>query len=219
MSIRNFIRVILTLDVQDFSYLYTPANLQITLSNQPNLRKRGLHRRIAIFFWHTVQSIIMLRSYLPFPPDRILFVSTTVNQRRALAPLVDQMAEASWVNILQPKPINLPLLFAYLLALPFFPLVAIKFFRSKGDQRTAFYYVFDTYWFAYGYYLMVRFILRRTTPKAVVVANDHVMWFQAFVKAAQDEHIPTIYVQHASVTERFPPLSFDYAILEGTDAL
>jgi hypothetical protein len=67
--------------------------------------------------------------------------------------------------------------------------------------------------------MMVRLLLRRNKPKAVVVANDHVIWQRAFVKAARDEHIPTIYLQHASVTERFPPLAFDYAFLEGTDTL
>jgi hypothetical protein len=219
MSIRDFVKDVLILDVQDLSYLYTPRNLRVTVSNQPDLRKRGLHYRIATFFWHTVQSIIMLRSYQPFPPSRILFISTTVNQRMALAPIVDQMAEASWVNILQPKPYNLPLLFAYLLALPFFPLVAVKFLQAKGDRREAFYYVGDYYWFAYGYYAMLRLLLRRMTPKAVVVSNDHIMWLRAFAKATRDENIPTIYLQHASVTERFPPLAFDYALLEGIDAL
>lgn len=219
MSIRDFIRDVLTLDVQDFSYLYTPKNLQLTLSSLPNLRIRGLHNRIMIFFWHTVQSINMLRSYRPFPPNRILFVNTTVNQRLALAPIVDQLKDACWVNILQPKPYSLPLLFAYLLALPFFPLVAVKFLRAKGDRREAFFHVFDVYWFAYGYYAMLRLLLRRTAPNAVVVANDHVMWLRAFVKAAQDEKIPTIYLQHASVSERFPPLAFDYAFLEGIDTL
>ena len=219
MITRDFIKDVLTLDVQDFSYLYTPRNLQITLSGAPDSRKRGLCNRIAIFFWHTAQSILALRNYRPFSPNRILFVSTTTNQRRAMASIVNQMAGACRVNILHTKPINLPLLFAYLLALPFFPLVAFKFLRARGDKRTAFYHVFDRYWCAYGYYLMVRLLLRRTTPKAVVVANDHVFWFRAFVKAAQDENIPTIYLQHASVTKRFPPLSFDYALLEGIDTL
>src|SRR5699024_9329913 len=31
--------------------------------------------------------------------------------------------------------------------------------------------------------------------------------------------IPTVYVPHASVTADFPPLSFDYAFLEGQDML
>lgn len=219
MSIQGFIKDVLTLDVQDFSYLYTPRNLQITIANQPNLRKRGLLYRVGTFFWHIIQSINMLRSYQPFAPDRILFVSTTVNQRMALLSIVDQMTEASWVNILQPKPYHLPLLFAYLIALPFLPLVIIKFLQAKGERREAFYYVGDYYWFAYGYYTLVRLLLRRNTPKAVVVSNDHIMWLRAFIKAAQDENIPTVYLQHASVTKRFPPLDFDYALLEGADAL
>ncbi len=158
----------------------------------------------------------MLRNYQSLPHYRILFVFNTTNQHRSLAPVYAQIEEAKIVNA---EHNDLPLFFAYLLALPFFPLIIFKLLQAKGDERRAFSYVFDVYWFAYGYYLLVRLLIRSISPKAVVVANDHVMWLRAFAKAAQDERIPTIYIQHASVTKRFPPLSFDYALLEGIDTL
>ena len=218
-SAGKFIRDVLTLDVEDFSYLFVPKNLRSTLSSQPNIRKRGLFLRIGTFLWHTVQSLFLLLSYQPLPKRRILFVNASINQRLALAPVVDQMDEGHWVNILQQKPLHIPLFLAYIIALPFFPLIAVNFLRSKGDQKEAFYYVGDYYWFAYGYYTILRLLLRSASPKAVIVSNDHIMWLRAFVRAAQDENIPTIYLQHASVTEQFPPLSFDYAFLEGFDSL
>jgi len=39
------------------------------------------------------------------------------------------------------------------------------------------------------------------------------------VRAARERGVPTVYLQHASVTDQFPPLAFDYALLEGADAL
>ncbi|HDQ16375.1 MAG TPA: hypothetical protein ENN45_04885 [Bacteroidetes bacterium] len=45
------------------------------------------------------------------------------------------------------------------------------------------------------------------------------MYTRALVVAAKTEQIPTFYVQHASVTAKFPELIFDYALLEGRDAL
>ena len=39
------------------------------------------------------------------------------------------------------------------------------------------------------------------------------------MSAAKIEQIPTCYIQHASVTNKFPKLEFDYAFLEGEDAL
>lgn len=216
MGLRELVRDVLKLDVEDLSYLYTPGNLGTTLSSLPDIRKPGLHNRIAIFFWHTLQSVNMLGYSRPLPTDHIFFVFSSANQRRALAPIHNEMGEAIMINA---KQNDLPLLLAYLFALPFFPLVVHRYLQAKRDQRTAFHYLFDVYWFAYGYYIMLRLVFLRTCPKAVVVANDHVMWLRAFVKAAQDVKIPTIYLQHASVNERFPPLSFDYALLEGIDAL
>jgi len=53
----------------------------------------------------------------------------------------------------------------------------------------------------------------------LVVANDHSYPCTTIVKAAQDEGVKTVYIQHASVSDKFPALKFDYALLEGLDSL
>lgn len=53
----------------------------------------------------------------------------------------------------------------------------------------------------------------------MVVSNDHRSFPCVLTEAARAEGIPTFYVQHASVTDRFPPLRVDYALLDGRDAL
>ncbi len=54
---------------------------------------------------------------------------------------------------------------------------------------------------------------------AVVGENDHNDDSRALLLACQAEGVPTAYVQHASVSAYFPPLSFDLSLLEGQDAL
>lgn len=59
----------------------------------------------------------------------------------------------------------------------------------------------------------------KTGPWCACRINDHNMPCRALVQAAKELRIPTIYIQHASVTLKFPPLRFDYALLDGLDAL
>ncbi|MGB0897271.1 MAG: hypothetical protein ACPGRW_08115 [Flavobacteriaceae bacterium] len=56
-------------------------------------------------------------------------------------------------------------------------------------------------------------------PKALIFANDHNPLMRAFLLATKQKGIPTIYIQHAAVSEYFPPLSFDLSLLEGQDTL
>jgi hypothetical protein len=51
------------------------------------------------------------------------------------------------------------------------------------------------------------------------MSNDHLVWHRTLRMAAQKNSIPVVYIQHASVTEKFPKLEFDLSLLEGRDAL
>lgn len=61
--------------------------------------------------------------------------------------------------------------------------------------------------------------LKRFRPRAVVMANDHDFVARSLLFAARRQGIPTVYVQHASVSTNFPPLAFDLSLLEGQDSL
>jgi hypothetical protein len=78
---------------------------------------------------------------------------------------------------------------------------------------------FDLIFYAVGYYEVYRRALRYYRPRAVVFANDHNDDSRALLLACRAEGIPTVYVQHASVSTNFPPLGFDLSLLEGQDAL
>jgi len=61
-------------------------------------------------------------------------------------------------------------------------------------------------------------LLKNKKPKAIVFTNDHLIIARSLLLAANKLRIKTYYVQHASVTQYFPPLEFSYALLDGEDA-
>ena len=97
-----------------------------------------------------------------------------------------------------------------------YPAALLGLRRLVGSRATRF---FDLVFYAIGYYEVYRRALRHYRPRAVVFANDHNDDARALLLACRAEGVPTAYVQHASVSTNFPPLGFDFSLLEGQDAL
>jgi hypothetical protein len=58
-------------------------------------------------------------------------------------------------------------------------------------------------------------LLKKIDPKIVIISNDHSVSNRSLRLSAEILRIKTIYVQHASVSELFPPLEFNYTFLDG----
>ncbi|QNF34190.1 hypothetical protein HUW51_16210 [Adhaeribacter swui] len=97
----------------------------------------------------------------------------------------------------------------------FFPLLW-GLYRLKGKRALRF---FDLIYVATGYYELSVHYLKKYRPKAIIFANDHNTDPRALLLAAKAAGVPTIYIQHASVSTSFPPLAFDLSLLEGQDSL
>lgn len=67
------------------------------------------------------------------------------------------------------------------------------------------------------YYNNALHILEQGRPAACIFTNDINPKSRALLLAAKKLDIPTIYIQHASVSKYFPPLAFDLALLDGED--
>lgn len=110
--------------------------------------------------------------------------------------------------------INYRYKFFYDLLFPFFLYKYLKHTKNKYAK---------TYWdYSFNvvglYEESVRW-LNDKQPKAVLFSNDHTVEQRAMLNAAKKLNIPTIYIQHACVTEAFPPLNFDLSLLDGEDSL
>ena len=66
-----------------------------------------------------------------------------------------------------------------------------------------------------GHYYLNKIILSLSNPKYLWLSNDHSYNNVAFLFASKELLIPSIYIQHASVSPIFPSLRFDYAFLDG----
>jgi hypothetical protein len=213
------------LDVFDLNYAYTSEKLALCSRKINGTRRVGVIWRILSFFGHFFEQVVDVKYLFRGAKDfgRVLLFVVTKNQRSSLVPLTDKIdnaylaGESQYVNLEVEE--HFPLLLAYLLSLVFFPVVLFHFWRSRGYRRKTYRFIFDQYWLTYGYYLTADFWLSRLEPKALVISNDHNMPNRVMAKVAREKGIPSIYIQHASVTEKFPPLIFDYALLEGYDAL
>lgn len=69
-----------------------------------------------------------------------------------------------------------------------------------------------------GFYYSNLLILKLSRAKYVWLSNDHININVSFIYAAKMLKIKTIYIQHASISDIFPPLNFNIAFLDGTIA-
>lgn len=69
-----------------------------------------------------------------------------------------------------------------------------------------------------GIYRLVEEIICLYKPKVVVMANDHSTYNRCMIDICKKLNIKTVYVQHASVTNKFPSLTFDYSFLDGQES-
>lgn len=67
-----------------------------------------------------------------------------------------------------------------------------------------------------SYFLRVLLAIK---PKYVVISNDHNPSNRSLIAVAHYLRIQTVYMQHATVSNLFPALRFDYAFLDGESAL
>ena len=72
---------------------------------------------------------------------------------------------------------------------------------------------------AYGYYNTFRYVIKKNPQlKMIILANDHTTLCRSLIELAEEHSIKSLYVQHASITKKFPPLHFTYSFLDGMES-
>jgi hypothetical protein len=153
-------------------------------------------------------------------PSPVAIVCSTKNQYDAIEPVLPRLgsfllvtrggAPAGDVLVKRSRVIFRSLLHV--------PSTLLRALGSSGRRRARYAQFFHRFLLAYGYSHEYRRLLEELGPKVVVLLNDHSVGERAARYAAWSLGIPTLYLQHASVTAQFPPLAFDVACLEGQDA-
>lgn len=91
-------------------------------------------------------------------------------------------------------------------------------FKSNKKEKKILLFSFDTILYSMGYHYYFNWYIKNYKPKTIIYSNDHIFQTRAIVRCAEKYSIKCIYLQHASVTNIFPPLISSFSLLEGEDA-
>ena len=168
---------------------------------------RSFARAPSVGCWRTTQGCCILAAV------------ESRNQLDSLHPILAHLDDARLLRLKPSAHPTFPEWLAYARSIEYVP-DALRLWReSKGYLRASLSRGFDDYLLAYGYYATALQVLTFVQPRVLLVANDHSLRTRTLARAAEDLGIKTAYVQHASVTAKFPPLRFDLSLLDGNDAV
>ena len=94
-----------------------------------------------------------------------------------------------------------------------------EYLKSSAEDRSIISNELATFWRSYGDYDLVKLWVRRSSIKRFIVASDISPLMRAGLIACNDSNVTTAYIQHAAVTEKFPPLISTFSFLDGEDSL
>jgi len=219
--IKNIFRDSLNIDVFDLNYEHCSEKWDHLNVLKGALPKKGFFNRIVAFAYHMFKAIwkgsgVEKVSYFE---NNVVFSWVTKNQFDSLKPIYKQTTKSKLVNIYTIGKTAVPIFFAFVLSIPYVFLLIQRYRNASPYQKETFRYYMDLYLLTYGYYVILRLVLNKYRPNKIVFSNDHSMPTRVLMLIARQEKITSIYIQHASVTDRFPALGMDYAFLEGQDAL
>ena len=148
---------------------------------------------------------------------KCLVYGPSINNRNTLVPVINELGIENVVSFVNQK--SLPLWKLYWYAIPHFFELLRDIKKALPDERPLYKLFFPKFWRMYGCEKFAFEMLDFYKPKVVLMANDHLELNRAILFACKDKGIKTIYAQHATSGCDFPPLQFDYSMLDGNDAL
>lgn len=148
----------------------------------------------------------------------ILFIAPTLNNQKTILPIMKELNESTYM-MLDNYYFFYPLALIYLYSLRY-TFDFIRYYFSKDcEDRALIRYSFYDFFMTIGYFKVTNLFLKKNSNiKIIVFANDHIMQNLCLIHFAKKYNIQTIYTQHASITDRFPPLRFSYSFLDGMES-
>lgn len=148
----------------------------------------------------------------------ILFVGFSKNNQRSLAPIIQNMQDGEYIS-LENHMDDVNKRKAWWISFPYIFTLIRTYRKSDAQTRQCIKRYFVDFWTTYGLYHIAEEYLIRYKVSTLVVSNDHNTIQRCLILRAKEKGSKTIYVQHASVTAKFPRLLFDYSFLDGEETL
>lgn len=208
-------------NIFDLGYIYFSVGLEFEKSRSKSYDKffRGYLGGIIYFIFRFIYSLCYQGWKFPKlskEQSQCLFIGFSNNNRRSLQPIIN-FFEQDRIGVLTDNR-KIPMWRMYFHAFPYFFDLIRDIRRATPEQKAIMKLRFIYFWRGYGCPEFAQDLLNFYNPRIVVVANDHLFYYRALIKEANRRGVKTIYVQHAAVTNRFPPLEFSYSFLDGKDS-
>lgn len=149
----------------------------------------------------------------------IVFLVPTLNNKKTLKPIYEKI-DGNKISIIDKYCKFFPQALIFIYSLAHFQ-TSFKFYLScSAEERRIIRYYFYIFFTTIGTYIVFdKFLRKNRNIKIIVFANDHIMQNTCLIRLCKKYNIRTVYTQHASVTEDFPNLRFDYSFLDGKESL
>ena len=216
MDFVSMLSVMRGINLSDVAYLYGQG-----------LRNKTSHENRVRKWWFTFNALINPLKFLSYRTrypqgSKIVFFWKSRNQQDSLQALVPSLQNYR-LNVFQIDASStgenkLGLSFWHILKF-YLLFCCVQISRSNvfsvgSEDRIDIRLVVNSYFYFYA-----SLVLLKDFKGMVMFANDHSTAPRAFFNGTTFLGLPTAYIQHAAVTEVFPPLTYDYAFLDGKDAV
>lgn len=208
------------IDIFDLNHDLSNENIG-QIHKLPKFKSKGWAYGFLRFCYGLLLSVIKLRfNVFAFKSNGVVFFVSSHNQYKALRKYGNGTS-ANYVAVgvnyhNQEVKKRYPEALAYLLSIPFIPVVLYQYLICKDEyKKKTIRICIDRYLLSYGLHITNYICLLVFRPKMIAFSNDHCVWHRSLLKCCKSLGIKTFYCQHALVSEYFPPLEFDYTFLDG----
>ena len=167
-----------------------------------------------IFLLNKFQDIIAVSK--PLKKIEILFFGESNNNLLVFNPIINNLKKNDYKLIKDNS--DFPMIKSVYLSIPFLFDLFKEYIKANSIDKKIIKSNPFAFLSSYGKFLLAREILKKYNPKILFLSNDHSPFNRCLLHHSKSMGIKTIYMQHASVSDKFPPLEFDYSLLDGQES-
>ena len=146
----------------------------------------------------------------------VLFFGASGNNQRSFKTVLENIETFSYTSLKDDN--DYPFIKSIYLSIPYIGSLIKQYRKTNYENKKLIKTYPLQYLFVYGKLRLALKIISDFKPKLLVLANDHSPMNRCLLRAAQNNKVKTLYLQHASVTTKFPDLEFDYSFLDGLES-
>ena len=166
------------------------------------------------FIYHKSQNNITVSK--PQKKIDILFFGESINNSLVFNPIINNLKKDDYQLIKDNS--DFPLVKSIYLSIPFLLDLLKEYIKANSINKKIIKSNPFAFLFSYGKFLLAREILEKYNPKILFMSNDHSPFNRCLLHHSKSMDVKTIYMQHASVSDKFPLLEFDYSLLDGKES-